>query len=162
MNTCVLAAVLAAAPDCNNICTAHLLQTASPSFRFEAPFRARSRASLAEQVERGGWLAIWGVQSLLPTSPELNCRAITILCCLWAPGIMQFAAPRPAATRPQRLQPVASSRQSITPFGASQPAQPGPGDKLLPLLRTPFDLLALPGRVALGTLQSLPEVLEKM
>ncbi len=45
----------------------------------------------------------------------------------------------------------------------TQPASAGqPGDKLLPLLRTPLDLVALPGRVALGTLQSLPEILEKM
>ncbi|EFN59842.1 hypothetical protein CHLNCDRAFT_49694 [Chlorella variabilis] len=78
---------------------------------------------------------------------------------------MQFAALRPAATRLARppARPPASSRQSITPFSATQPAAAGqPGDKLLPLLRTPFDLLALPGRVALGTLQSLPEILEKL
>ena len=55
------------------------------------------------------------------------------------------------------------SRQSITPFAATQPSPAGGvGDKLLPLLRSPFDLLALPGRVALGAVQSLPEVLEKM
>lgn len=74
----------------------------------------------------------------------------------------QLSTTRPVG-RPQRLAIVASGRQSITPFAASQPSPAGgPGDKLLPLLRTPFDLLALPGRVALGTLQSLPEVLEKI
>lgn len=74
----------------------------------------------------------------------------------------QLSATRPVG-RPQRLLVVGAGRQSITPFAASQPSPAGgPGDKLLPLLRTPFDLLALPGRVALGTLQSLPEVLEKM
>lgn len=55
------------------------------------------------------------------------------------------------------------SRQSLSPFGATQPsAMGGVGDKLLPLIRTPFDLVALPARLALGTLQSLPEVLEKL
>ncbi|KAL4437359.1 hypothetical protein ABPG75_004498 [Micractinium tetrahymenae] len=74
----------------------------------------------------------------------------------------QLSTTRPFG-RPQRLVVVGAGRQSITPFAASQPAPAGgPGDKLLPLLRTPFDLLALPGRVALGTLQSLPEVLEKI
>ncbi|KAL4429817.1 hypothetical protein ABPG77_010934 [Micractinium sp. CCAP 211/92] len=74
----------------------------------------------------------------------------------------QLSATR-ATGRPQRLVVALSGRQSITPFAASQPSPAGgPGDKLLPLLRTPFDLLALPGRVALGTLQSLPEVLEKI
>lgn len=74
--------------------------------------------------------------------------------------------PRPpagaAAQRGARLV-VHNSRQSLTPWAATQPgAGGGVGDKLLPLIRTPFDLIALPGRVALGTLQSLPEVLEKM
>jgi hypothetical protein len=33
---------------------------------------------------------------------------------------------------------------------------------LLPLIRSPLDLLVLPGRVALGTLQSLPEIIERL
>lgn len=58
---------------------------------------------------------------------------------------------------------VHNSRQSLSPWGAPQPPSGGGvGDRLLPLIRTPFDLIALPGRVALGTLQSLPELLEKM
>lgn len=70
---------------------------------------------------------------------------------------------RPAATRRQRLPPPAARRTSVVPFSPTQPSPSGGvGDKLLPLLRTPFDILALPGRVALGTLQSLPEVLEKL
>ena len=79
---------------------------------------------------------------------------------------MQFAAPRPVAARQQvngRLPPPSASRQSVVPLSVTQPSAGGqPGDKLLPLLRTPFDLLALPGSVALGTLQSLPELLEKL
>lgn len=78
---------------------------------------------------------------------------------------MQFAGLRPAAGRPARplAAPPSASRNSITPFNATQPAAAGQvGDKLLPLIRTPFDLVALPARVALGTLQSLPEILEKL
>ena len=41
------------------------------------------------------------------------------------------------------------------------PAAAQPGDKLLPLLRTPGDLLALGPRVALGALNTLPALLEK-
>lgn len=36
------------------------------------------------------------------------------------------------------------------------------GDRLLTKLRTPFDLLALPGRVAAGALTSLPQVVQNM
>lgn len=100
---------------------------------------------------------------ILQTDDEFS--TIAALCTHPTIGSMQFAALRPAATRLARppARPPASSRQSITPFSATQPAAAGqPGDKLLPLLRTPFDLLALPGRVALGTLQSLPEILEKL
>lgn len=72
------------------------------------------------------------------------------------------AAARPVG-RAGTLRVYARSRNSITPWGAQQPAAAGGvGDRLLPLLRTPFDLLALPGRVALGAVQSIPEVLEKM
>ncbi len=93
--------------------------------------------------------------------PEFNLQSIPID---RDRSLMSFQLSATRATgRPQRLVVALSGRQSITPFAASQPSPAGgPGDKLLPLLRTPFDLLALPGRVALGTLQSLPEVLEKM
>jgi len=37
-----------------------------------------------------------------------------------------------------------------------------PGDKLLPLLRSPADLLFLPGRLAAGTLTSLPDVFQQL
>lgn len=37
-----------------------------------------------------------------------------------------------------------------------------PGDKLLPLLRSPVDLLFLPGRLAAGTLTSLPDVFQQL
>lgn len=58
----------------------------------------------------------------------------------------------PAVPRPSPRGPIAV-RASL------QPSQPGqPGDKLLPLLRSPFDLLALGPRVALGALTSLPQV----
>eukprot|EP00887_Chlorella_sp_A99_P003833 scaffold11.g3833.t1 len=51
----------------------------------------------------------------------------------------------------------------LVPRASIQPSPPGqPGDKLLPLLRTPLDLLALGPRVALGALTSLPQVLEKI
>lgn len=71
--------------------------------------------------------------------------------------------PRPAAAPGRSALRVTAQRTSLSPFGATQPAPSGGvGDKLLPQLRTPWDLVALPGRVALGALQSLPEVLEKM
>ena len=76
-------------------------------------------------------------------------------------GTARVAGSRPLA-QPRRLAPTAATRQSVVPFGVTQPSGPQPGDRLFPLIRTPFDLLALPGRVALGTLQSLPEVLEKL
>ena len=62
-----------------------------------------------------------------------------------------------------RLSAQGRSSNSLSPFAATQPAASGGvGDKLLPLLRSPFDLLALGPRVTLGALQSLPEVLEKL
>lgn len=36
------------------------------------------------------------------------------------------------------------------------------GDRILNKLRTPLDLLALPGRVAAGALTSFPDVVQKM
>ncbi|KAL6774014.1 hypothetical protein ACKKBG_A23445 [Auxenochlorella protothecoides x Auxenochlorella symbiontica] len=39
---------------------------------------------------------------------------------------------------------------------------PQPGDRLLPLLRSPADVLALGPRVALGVLQSFPEALSQL
>ena len=37
-----------------------------------------------------------------------------------------------------------------------------PGDRILNKLRSPLDLLALPGRVTAGALTSLPQLMQKM
>lgn len=82
---------------------------------------------------------------------------------------MQLAAPaaraaQPAGSARPSTRTAATRRSgSMSPFSATQPAASGGvGDKLLPLLRSPFDLLALGPRVALGLSSSLPELLEKM
>ncbi|KAI3429831.1 hypothetical protein D9Q98_010144 [Chlorella vulgaris] len=80
---------------------------------------------------------------------------------------MQSVAPRLAAARgagrPLANPPSASRKGNMAPWSAVQgPSASGPGDRLLPLIRSPLDLLVLPGRVALGTLQSLPEIIERL
>jgi hypothetical protein len=67
-----------------------------------------------------------------------------------------------------------SPRAGIARLAQAKPAKKGQmvivrsaarselGDKLLPMLRTPADVLALGPRVALGALSSLPDGLQKL
>ena len=70
------------------------------------------------------------------------------------------------ALNPKTLRPAGarSGRSAVVPRAQSyQAGPPGQlGDKLLPLLRTPADMLALGPRVALGALASLPQALQTL
>lgn len=45
---------------------------------------------------------------------------------------------------------------------AQAPNQSQPGDRILPLLRTPFDIFALGPRLSLGALSSIPDLLQQI
>lgn len=53
------------------------------------------------------------------------------------------------------------ARGAVAPRAQYQPTGQ-PGDRILPLLRTPADMLAMGPRVALGALASLPQTLQNL
>ena len=74
-------------------------------------------------------------------------------------------ATRPLSSSSTRAPPPGRGRapprvQAAYQNGTGPPQQPG--DRLLPLLRGPGDLLALGPRVAIGALNSLPQLVEAM
>lgn len=63
-----------------------------------------------------------------------------------------------------RARPGAGSRRVVSTRAQYEPPASTSqlGDRLLPLLRTPFDALALGPRVTLGALASLPQLLQQL
>lgn len=57
--------------------------------------------------------------------------------------------------------PGMRARRAVVPR-AEAPQQPQPGERILPLLRTPGDVLALGPRAALGALRAGPELLAQV